>query len=1127
MKKFVLPIGLDGKTLLDPLTKSIETLEKIQNESKETGKALNDAFNQGATAVDKIEEKIKPLAKTLENASKVGKQMGKELYEAFSAKNVDPSKLEKALAGFKDKLNIKSKIEVDIDSAKLAIFEKQMNDAKNGVDELKVALNMAQEIMKNLDSNSEEFAELAKNIEFVENAIKEFDESFKKGVEATFEDVYGQTQPLSARLGELEDRMYELAFAGKQNTEEFKNLQTEATRMRKTIIDVDAAVDTFAESGKTFEALAQGASALAGGFAVAQGAAALFGEENEEIEKALLKVNAAMAILQGLQEVSAILNKDSAFNIMFLSKARTSDVTATGAQTVATGANTVATTAGTVATKALGLALKGLGIGLIIGAILYLVTNWDKLRASLDKFLPVGKKTGDLFGELKAIIMGVGTAIFEGLIAPFKILEKLITEGLDAAVDQAKESYNVIDNYEKGYQKQSIQNALDHANEQKQIRLDNWDSALKIQEAEGRDTYASRVKWYENRIKLMKLEDKETKELTQELLEFQAKKRGEDRKAAEAASKKAAEDAKKKREEAKKAAEEFYKQQNALELKYTREIAKLTIDSMADGLEKERAKINEDAKVRLEDLRAEGAKRKDAVARMNELELQLKIETQRKLKEADDKFEQERIAIQMQALRLIADAQEEGFSKEREISRLEHENNLKDIEKDYAQVSELKISLLAIENERYKKEQEKINLEQRQEQITLEEEKAIIALELMQKSGKKTEEMQRNLNLGILNINRQAAEKQVELLLKSGKDQNSIEVLRAKQIVNNFKNAIAEELDGKPFEFDWVKFFGIGKGIPGFDSEKFKKAVAESMKVMKDFTGFMIESYQEQIDKKQEQIDQTQEDIEKLEDDLDVEKQLRADGLANNVETVEAELALKRKEKDEQLAQQQELLDKKKQMQKVQLALDTAEQLSGLITASVNIYKGFSTIPIVGIPLAIAMIATMFGTFVASKAKAVQEINNQKVSAFGEGGRIDGKGHNEGGVKYYSNDNSGVIELEGNEYVTRKSSYEKYKGLVEAINKDDFSNLSIMDIAAMGMFQRMGVSYIPKGFDETIDDTNLVMNYSNVNVGGNFGKMDENLEYLANAKKNEVERWETDTHVCTKRGTKTTRLRKE
>ena len=63
-----------------------------------------------------------------------------------------------------------------------------------------------------------------------------------------FDDLYKDTAPLSSRLGELEDRMYELAFAGQANTEEFRALQKEAVEMRQTIIEVDKQVDILADN---------------------------------------------------------------------------------------------------------------------------------------------------------------------------------------------------------------------------------------------------------------------------------------------------------------------------------------------------------------------------------------------------------------------------------------------------------------------------------------------------------------------------------------------------------------------------------------------------------------------------------------------------------------------------------------------------------------------------------------------------------------------------------------------------------------------------------------------------------------------------------------------------------------
>ena len=116
-----------------------------------------------------------------------------------------------------------------------------------------------------------------------------------------FEDAYKGAEPLTTVLGEMEDKLYQMALAGKQSTDEFSELLAEVGKYRKTQIETDLAVDTAAQtmSQKLGGAL-QGA---ASGFALVQGAMGLFGTESEEVEQALLKVNSAMALADGIRGV--------------------------------------------------------------------------------------------------------------------------------------------------------------------------------------------------------------------------------------------------------------------------------------------------------------------------------------------------------------------------------------------------------------------------------------------------------------------------------------------------------------------------------------------------------------------------------------------------------------------------------------------------------------------------------------------------------------------------------------------------------------------------------------------------------------------------------------------------------
>ena len=94
-----------------------------------------------------------------------------------------------------------------------------------------------------------------------------------------------------ARFGELSDEAIEAA----QNLAGIKD----------EINGANEAVALF-DPGNTFGALTTAASTAAGGIAAVQGAMAIFGGESEEVEKALLRVQGAMALSQGLSQLKDI-----------------------------------------------------------------------------------------------------------------------------------------------------------------------------------------------------------------------------------------------------------------------------------------------------------------------------------------------------------------------------------------------------------------------------------------------------------------------------------------------------------------------------------------------------------------------------------------------------------------------------------------------------------------------------------------------------------------------------------------------------------------------------------------------------------------------------------------------------
>jgi hypothetical protein len=164
----------------------------------------------------------------------------------------------------------------------------------------------------------------------------------------SFEDVYGEVQPLSGRIGELEDRLYEMALAGESGTKEFNDLTKEIGSMKKVIIDTDRTVDGMSQT--LAQNLGGAIGGVTSGFEVVRGAMADMGVESEKVEEALLKVQGASAIASGFQGL----------------KESVSSFRALGA---AIKASTVVQIVLNGVTQAFNVILKANPIGLIITAI--------------------------------------------------------------------------------------------------------------------------------------------------------------------------------------------------------------------------------------------------------------------------------------------------------------------------------------------------------------------------------------------------------------------------------------------------------------------------------------------------------------------------------------------------------------------------------------------------------------------------------------------------------------------------------------------------------------------------------------------------------------------------------------
>ena len=1123
-QEYIIPLGVDGSNIAKGVQEMTLVMEKLEEKGGEVGKALDEGFQKGTKASENLDKSIKNNAKNLETIKEAGKLAGKELAEAFKSGNT--SDMEKKIENFKEKLgNITAKVDIKLDDDKIRIFEKEILGAKDDIEALNIVLRQSQQILDTLDPNSAEYQALSEAISFTTTALNEFEQEVVQTVD--------KSKSMKAELLAIKQELEKLESEGKAGSEMFLQLSKRAGELKDQIGDTAAQIAILSSDTKHIDALISGVQGLAGAFTLVQGATALWGDENEDLQKALLKVNGAMAVLQGLQSVMNTLNKDSAFNVVFLRSAKQGLATTTGLLSGLLSAETAATSAATLATKAFSFALKTIGIGLVISAIALLVEYWDELTGAMNDLLPAGQSVGKMFDKLKSYVMGVGNVILQYAIAPIKALWLAINGDLSGAMKAMGKQFDVVNNFNAGFQMQTKKNNEKYAMEAKEQRMKEWDENIQLEEARGKDMYQSRKKWHENNIAMLKKQGKDTSEAIKEYRMFLAKHDGDmakdresARKKAEADAKRQAEEAKRKREQAQKDAEQQAKKDAQLVETYGRELAKIRIEQIEDQYQKEREKIQEETENKIEDLKKDGAKSAEAIQARNALIKGLLEEEQRKLKELEKKHNIEILNEKLDQQKALLDLAKDGQEKELALLDNEHQRKMNDIETKYAKETEFKIKLLQAESEAYERKKKEITDKYAMEDLQKQEEIQLLTIELSSKYANQSEKTERQKQIAILETKIEFAEKALALLQVQGKEENSIEVLNARKTIQDLKKSLGEEIaknDGQGF--DIFEFLGLGDKFTSEQKTKIKQAFASIVQSLRQITDFVIQQYERQIEAKQKVIDQLDEEIGNLQDRLEEEKSLKEEGLANDVENIERQLAEKQRQKDEEIKQQEELVKKKKELQRIEMIADTAYQAVGLITASVDIFKSFAKLPFgIGIPLAIAVVGTMLGAFAAAKIKAFQAVNDGQ--KFQKGGTIRGKLHAQGGEKFYSLSGEN-IELEEGEKVTNRISSKKYGNLLDAINTDDFSRLPITDGGLRELFRKMGLTF----------QTDEIFKASKLNAGlktivfskdtETLAKINEGIQYLVQEAKDTPKSWEDDLFFYLKKGNKITKIPKK
>lgn len=456
-------------------------------------------------------------------------------------------------------------------------------------------------------------------------------------LQTSLQETEKSSASLKAELRQLKEQLAQLP----EGSEEYNKIAQRAGEVSDRIGDINQRIKALGSDTRVIDTVVEGAQALSGAFSIATSASALLGEENEDLQKTMAKVEAAIGLTVGIQSVANALQKDTALSIGLANVATKIQI---GLQTAY--ATVVGTTTG--ALKALRVALVSTGVGALVVGLGLLISklteskeateDQEKAQESLNEQL---KQSTDLYSRFsKAIDFATKANILRAKIAGAS--EKELQE-----LEQ------------KGFESQK-KNLIEEENQ------------LKKQLNNEKASYETKLKIIEDldRIAKEKIDLDRDRQLNQ--LEFESQLADESRKRASENAEKAKEKAKERAEELKRIAKERYDfEQNLLEQQNKRELSAL---DLIDEIKKENLKNTETEEETARRLAEESFNQRKAIIEQDivdeqtkkdallELELnyanqinEINLQTQKAQYDADQKALEDKRILKEQELALASE----------------------------------------------------------------------------------------------------------------------------------------------------------------------------------------------------------------------------------------------------------------------------------------------------------------------------------------------------------------------------------------------------------------------------------------------------------------------------------------
>lgn len=890
-------------------------------------------------------------------------------------------------------------------------------------------------------------------------------------------------------IAQGEAALNEMKQTGQQNTAMFQQLAEKVANMKDTMQDTKQMINAMASDTSNLDAVLQGMAVGTGGFAAVTGAMQLFGGESKEVEEAQKKLQAAIALVNGvtaiqnaLQKQSALMTKLKAVQTKILSKLQKENTATTVANTTAIKAQGVATETTTKATKGLGKALNAIKSNPVILAITALVALGAATVAIVQHIRSEQKR---LYEEQLAMLNATEAARKLEMLQNEKSISD-IQQKIKLAQAEGKSEQEIMDLREEDlnarkkladYNSIFFKDELKNLEENKRQRAAN--QKMLEQEAAGiiklkkykKEEIEAHNELLDRQIELAEKQLETNKELEVEFVAF-----AEERRQLAIETAKAEEDSLRELEDARNnlIKNQFKRERTMTKANYERQIADLKarleneknltakqVENMnALIVELEKTKNIEIEKINAQE-RAANVNAQRETEQMRIAMMDSSMAKERAMLDANYQKQTEDLRTRLQTDRDMTEVQKAELNKQLLLMQQTYLNDVAKLNQQ-ARENELNAELKSIELRRAALVGgERLSIQDAMREIEIKRELELaanekLAVELRQDEAainakwdaermKTQDQITKEIAENQLAIQQNLAKSEIDLMNTTENKKNAEKLKLEKQALeqrlklNQEANIKLTDEEIKTIENQIKKLDAdikkegapqdiydlLGLNVTDEQKDAFNESLQYAKQALTDF-------YDYKLQLAQRNIEQANLEVEAAQNALNSEREARAAGYANNVAMAEKELAAAKQQQRKALKQEQET---QKQQQKIQ----ALEQAVNMTTASAKV---MASIPF---PYSLPVLALMWATFIGSKLKAKQLATEQ----YGEGTveLLQGGSHQSGNDIDLGTKKDGTRRrAEGGEFfaVINRRSSRKYRKeipqLINALNNDTFAD---------------------------------------------------------------------------------------